>query len=1132
MNFPIKKSSWKTFVIFLISLAIAVGGLSPARAVVFASPFLASITPSSGPDIGGNTIRLIGSDWDTVNGLTVNFAGIADVAVPAAAVYQDVSSTNNYVDVAVPPHLSGGPVQVKVVNFGGAQTATAPYTYYASFPNFSQDKTVGGSAAVDINLSPATGCLSASPCGFTPSSTVSATVGGNVLATSFTTSTDGGGNVTGITVHMPIHHPAFATRGTPDVATIVVDNHNGNTASGTYTYYEDPSIAFSPSTVAAPVNSPLTTIQLSHPGGPCTSWSTSGNLPTGLVWNSVTETISGTALVAAAPSVFTVTCTNSVIGASSQASLTLSSAKLVQSVTSFSLTGASGSAPSYSINYGATAPTISVTSNHGNPYVVTSNDPAVTVVNNVISINGATTGATLTAHLPETLTYGASDPGTDPTITLVVNKSNQSISQFTLTGATGTAPSYSATFGTTGITYLVRALPLTGGGNVSVTSNDACVTIGANSSVTLSCVPNAGAGGTATLTASVTGNSNYNGPITQDVSLAVTKGTLGVNFTPATMMVVGGASQDLAIHATLTPVGIGAPYVITYAVDPASSAVCSLQGHIVTALAVGTCIVSASAAGDNNMNASLVVVKNITIVARSTQILTYSGIAAAYKYGDADVSFSVTDLFGNPLTVTAGSSTVGTISGSGNSFVLHITGAGTLQITASDPLTQTTKTFSVAISPKTVTIGDFFASVSAAGEVTFDPAPVIGAVNGDAVHVDASQVLASYGANGLLSWTGNFLLAGFNAPNYVLSAQPISIPVYAAVFSVSPNVGSLVGGNKVAIRGVGFTSATSISFGGMLAASSQFVNPGLIYAITPVHNAGLVPLVVSSPGHGPLTLQNGFEFKSLPATILSVTPTASSVLGGGTFKIVGENFTPELTVTLDGIGIQVVGLTPNEILVVVPPHAAGKVTLVVTNPGLAPTQWASDFVYSYPVTVDPFSPIRAWNSGGLKVTLTGNRFSTGDQVHVGVALADSIVVLDAKTISFVIPVTAMTGAVDLVVTGTDGVTATIPGAVVLYNSPGLTIRYSGTAQAVAKKYESLVAKFVGQVKKSSIKVTALSIHAFTKGPNPSRAEKALALARAKVLKAALMKAGLKLKFALSVSSGSGKLSNVASIGAQ
>ena len=77
--------------------------------------------------------------------------------------------------------------------------------------------------------------------------------------------------------------------------------------------------------------------------------------------------------------------------------------------------------------------------------------------------------------------------------------------------------------------------------------------------------------------------------------------------------------------------------------------------------------------------------------------------------------------------------------------------------------------------------------------------------------------------------------------------------------SLSPSVGLAVGGTSATITGTDLTGATSVTFGGTAVISFTANSATSITVIVPTHAAGLVDVVVTTPG-GSTTLSNGYQY--------------------------------------------------------------------------------------------------------------------------------------------------------------------------------------------------------------------------------------------------------------------------------
>lgn len=83
-----------------------------------------------------------------------------------------------------------------------------------------------------------------------------------------------------------------------------------------------------------------------------------------------------------------------------------------------------------------------------------------------------------------------------------------------------------------------------------------------------------------------------------------------------------------------------------------------------------------------------------------------------------------------------------------------------------------------------------------------------------------------------------------------------------SITSLSPNIGPLSGGQRVTIKGNGFTYATMVSFGGFPATKIQFLDDKTLVVTTPSHGEGKVDVTVDAgaPTIEPARLQQGYTY--------------------------------------------------------------------------------------------------------------------------------------------------------------------------------------------------------------------------------------------------------------------------------
>ena len=125
-------------------------------------------------------------------------------------------------------------------------------------------------------------------------------------------------------------------------------------------------------------------------------------------------------------------------------------------------------------------------------------------------------------------------------------------------------------------------------------------------------------------------------------------------------------------------------------------------------------------------------------------------------------------------------------------------------------------------------------------------------------------------------------------------------------------------GTQVTIKGLWFTNATAVSFGGVAADSFTVVSDSIITATVGAGSSGNVSVVVN--GH--TTSKNGFTYLPTIPSITGFTPAAGpagtvvTITGTGFHRMAANN-----TVKIGGINAQVVSATTTTITAIVPASA-------------------------------------------------------------------------------------------------------------------------------------------------------------------------------------------------------------------
>jgi hypothetical protein len=163
--------------------------------------------------------------------------------------------------------------------------------------------------------------------------------------------------------------------------------------------------------------------------------------------------------------------------------------------------------------------------------------------------------------------------------------------------------------------------------------------------------------------------------------------------------------------------------------------------------------------------------------------------------------------------------------------------------------------------------------------------------------------------------------------------------------------------------------------------------------------------------------------------VTSVAPISGSTSGGTPVTIEGTGYQSGATVSIGGTaatGVTVVSST--SITATTPAHAAGAVSVVVTNTDAQSGTLSNGFTYATAVpTVTSISPATGPTTGGAGLTIAGTNFQSGATVSLGGTPATAVAVVSSTSITATTQAHAA-GAVDVVVTNPDGQSGTLPGS--------------------------------------------------------------------------------------------------------
>jgi hypothetical protein len=211
------------------------------------------------------------------------------------------------------------------------------------------------------------------------------------------------------------------------------------------------------------------------------------------------------------------------------------------------------------------------------------------------------------------------------------------------------------------------------------------------------------------------------------------------------------------------------------------------------------------------------------------------------------------------------------------------------------------------------------------------------------------------------------------ASAFTFIIPPPSITVCA------PAGGLTTGAQYVTITGKYFVNGCTVTFGGVPVASLTFSSTTKLIIKTPANAPGPVNVVVTNPDTQTGTQINGFTYFILPPpVVLSCLPASGSTLGGQAVTINGTLFVSGCTASFGGsVASNVVFVGSNQIIATTTGHAAGTVSVAVTNPDTQSSTLANGYTYAVPPAITTVAPASGTTAGGQTITINGTNFRAG-----------------------------------------------------------------------------------------------------------------------------------------------------------
>lgn len=206
------------------------------------------------------------------------------------------------------------------------------------------------------------------------------------------------------------------------------------------------------------------------------------------------------------------------------------------------------------------------------------------------------------------------------------------------------------------------------------------------------------------------------------------------------------------------------------------------------------------------------------------------------------------------------------------------------------------------------------------------------------------------------------------------------------------SIGEPMGGERVALHGVGFTMGATVDFGGQPGDAVLVLDDTQINVTVPSRAPGLVDVTVRLPDGQSSTLPSAYLYRG-PLRIDSVSPARASIDGGVEVTVQGAGFDPSTRILIGGRLLEeprrlddttIRGRAPSRLMA-----EAGLVDVIASN-GFEQRTLTRAFSYEVPLTLTGLSPVSGDASGGTLVTLEGRGLSMDAVVRVGGVVAENV----------------------------------------------------------------------------------------------------------------------------------------------
>gem|GEM_PF-1342349 len=248
------------------------------------------------------------------------------------------------------------------------------------------------------------------------------------------------------------------------------------------------------------------------------------------------------------------------------------------------------------------------------------------------------------------------------------------------------------------------------------------------------------------------------------------------------------------------------------------------------------------------------------------------------------------------------------------------------------------------------------------------------------------------------------------------------------LLSINPNEGPVAGWTTVAISGedLGDTSRVTVTFGSRTAPVVAYDTTTVTCMSPPGAAVGAVDVTLFSPSNGVASWTNGFTYNPTP-TLTAIVPDEGPLVGGTVVGISGTDLgdTSRAAVTFGGRNSPVLAYDTTTVTCLSPAGAAvGAVDVALYTPTNGVTTWPLGFTYNTTPTLSSIVPTQGPVAGGTAVAISGTDLGDTSRTTITFGGRDAPVLsFDTTTVTCRSPAGVALGAVDVVLhSPTNGVT--------------------------------------------------------------------------------------------------------------